>query len=83
MTTSTDDLIRARMQEHRDEVTAIKDATAAQSVEREALLRQRDEIDAKIAALSVQINARQPELIEAKKGIAACARALGSKALSG
>ena len=82
-TTSTEDLIRARMQEHRDAVEQIKSATAPQRAERDALLLQREEIDARVAALTAQIRTRDADLVAEKKGIAACAKALGAKGLAG
>ena len=81
-TTSTEDLIRAKMQEHRDRVASLQKATAPQREQRDALLRQREEIDAQVNALTSEIRAQDADLVAEKKGIAACARALGAKSLS-
>lgn len=77
-TSSTEDLIRAKMQEHRDRVAELQKATAPQRAQRDALLRQREEIDDQVNALTAEIRAREGDLVAEKKGIAACARALGA-----
>lgn len=82
-TSSTEDLIRARMQEHRDAVAAIKEKTAPQRVERDALLARRAELDAEIAVLNQSIIETEWPISAEKRGIAACALALGSKRLGG
>jgi predicted nucleic acid-binding Zn-ribbon protein len=80
---TTKTLLRQRMDECRAQVDAIKARTAPQRAERDALLAQQSDMDARINELTVEIRADDIHIVALKSEISAIASGLGASRLSG
>lgn len=80
---NTQELLHARLAELRAEVDAIKADIAPDRSRLDDLIAQQNALDAEIVQVTAQWRRRDAELIAKKQDIAAVAKALGAKSLSG
>lgn len=79
----TKELIQQRMAELRADVDEIKARVAPDRAQLDELIAQQNALDARIVEVTATWRRHDAELIGKKEEIAACARALGAKTLSG
>lgn len=80
---NTQELLHARLAELRADVDAIKADIAPDRARLDELIAQQNALDAEIVQVTAQWRRRDAELIAKKQDIAAVAKALGAKTMSG